>query len=125
VRVENRVVALNLGWLLMIVITPFMTRLLAEDDISQTSFGLYAGSQAVLCVVFALMAWTLDRNPLLRADPTDGAARRGAAVSLLWVAAFAISIPVFALVHEWAFLCWWLIPVVGARLFLRADRQRG
>jgi uncharacterized membrane protein len=125
VRVQHRLIALNLGWLLMIVITPFMTRVLAEDDISQTSFGLYAITQAVLCVVFTLMAWTIIRNPLLRADPTDGAARRSATISLLWVAAFVVSIPLFALMHAWAFLCWWLIPVVGERLLARVDRRRG
>jgi uncharacterized membrane protein len=38
-RVDARVIVLNLTWLLMVVITPFMTRLLAEDDIGRSASG--------------------------------------------------------------------------------------
>jgi uncharacterized membrane protein len=121
VRIDARVLVLNLAWLLAVVISPFMTRLLSEDDIGQISFGLYAGTQALLCVVLALLAWALDRPGLLRPGAPAGATRRIRIVSLLWASAFAVSVPVFALVAEWAFLCWWLVPAIGVRLLRRGD----
>jgi uncharacterized membrane protein len=123
-RLDGRVVVLNLVWLLLIVITPFMTRLLGGDELTLIRFGMYAGTQALQSTVFAVLGWTLVRHRLLRPGIPDAIARRGAQSSLLAAAAFAVSVPLFALVGPWAFACWAVIPILGSRLLPANRRSR-
>lgn len=122
VRFSGRLVILNFGWLLLIVVTPFMTKLLGSDDLSLVTFGMYSISQALQMTLFALMTWTMASHGLLR-DGTPAAvvplSARGALVS---AAAFAVSVPVYAIVDQWAFVCWVVIPVLATRLFTKDIR---
>jgi uncharacterized membrane protein len=113
----------NLLWLLMIVITPFTTKLLtSEADAFRIQFIVYAANQALTGLFFRLAFADLRRSGLLRSDALRGAV----ADTLAWVDAmivtFALSIPV-ALVTHWASLCWALVPVT--RTALRRATRRG
>jgi TMEM175 potassium channel family protein len=122
-RVNGRVTVLNLGWLLLIVITPYTTRLLGEDDLSLIKFGMYASNQALQSAVFAMIGLVLVHRGLLRSGVPAEVGTRSVRDALLAASAFAVSIPLFALVGAWAFACWLIVPFVGARL-LSARRRR-
>jgi uncharacterized membrane protein len=123
-RLDSRVTVLNLGWLLLIVITPYMTRVLGEDDLSLVRFGMYAATQALQAAVFALIGWTLVRRGLLRPGTPAQVTAQSMRDALLGASAFAVSIPMFALVGAWAFVCWPVVPLVGARLESARRRRR-
>ena len=122
-RLSGRLVLLNFTWLLLIVVTPYMTRLLGSDDLSLVTFGMYAITQALQTAVFAAMAWTLDRQRLFRAGTPVGLGPRSAYDSLHATAGFAISVPVYALIGAWAFVCWWAVPFGAAKLVARRRRS--
>jgi uncharacterized membrane protein len=122
-RLDNQITVLNLSWLLLIIITPFMTKVLGEDELTLIRFGMYAGTQALQAVVFALLAWTLRRHRLLRPATPAEVVARGGRDALIAASAFALSIPLFAVVEGWAFACWLIVPFVGARL-LRSRATR-
>jgi uncharacterized membrane protein len=119
-RLNGRVATLNMIWLLMIVITPFATRVISGDGGFGVRFTFYAVIQVVTVLCFLLMTHELRRNQLLRAEapePDSDDAR------LLAVAAmFLISIPV-AFVTQWAFACWVAIPLVVRVVRKLRDRQ--
>ncbi|MER6126805.1 TMEM175 family protein [Streptomyces sp. NPDC001795] len=116
------VIRWNLLWLLMIVITPFTTKLLtSEADAFQVQFIVYAANQVLTGLFFRLAFSDLKRSKLLRAHTPPEVV----ADTLAWVTAmivtFAMSIPV-ALVTHWASLCWTLLPVT--RISLRFIKRR-
>jgi uncharacterized membrane protein len=121
-RLGGRVLRYNMLWLMIIVLLPYLTKLLtqSEDDGAfLVRFGLYALAQAVSGLLFALMVRDMWRYGLFRpgvpTDAIDGAQMR----SLMMAGVFAISIPI-ALLGQWSFLVWVAIPVpmrlLGARL---------
>ncbi len=104
-KLDARILTLNFVWLLMIVITPFATRLISAEGGFGTRFTVYAVIQVLTVLTFLLMSRHIRTGKLLR--PGAPAPATGADdVALLAVAAmFAISIPV-AFVTQWAFLFW-------------------
>jgi uncharacterized membrane protein len=101
----------NLLWLLLIVVTPFTTKLLtSEADAFRIQFIVYAAGQALTSLSFRLAFADLRRSGKLRPDAPPGVITD----TLAWVDAmivtFAVSIPV-ALVTHWASLCWALLPL--------------
>ncbi|MGW4521676.1 TMEM175 family protein [Amycolatopsis sp. NPDC004378] len=107
---------LTFGWLLMMVLMPFATKVIAEDGGFEFRFVLYALVQVVALVLFLVMVRQIQRHRLYRADtPPElfGEFYRGVGTM---VVAFAASIPV-AFVTQWAYACWIVIPVVGNLLF--------
>jgi uncharacterized membrane protein len=102
---------LTFGWLLMQVIMPFATKVIAEDGAFEFRFVFYAAVQVVAFTLFLLMARQIQRNHLYRADtPPElfGAVYRGIGAM---TAAFAVSIPVAFFTH-WAYACWIVVPLV-------------
>ena len=57
-RLDRRIVTLNLIWLLMVVITPFATRLLSANGGFGARFTVYAIIQIVTILTFLLIAGT-------------------------------------------------------------------
>jgi TMEM175 potassium channel family protein len=112
----------NMLWLLMMVITPFATRVLTGAGGFAVRFALYASVQVVAFLCFSQMVGQMARHRLLmRSTPPQViVSARLRAVGML--SAFAISIPVAFATH-WAYLCWIAPPAVarGARV-LRARR---
>lgn len=107
---------LTFGWLLMMVLMPFATKVIAEDGGFEFRFVLYALVQVVALALFLAMTRQIHRHHLHRADtPPElfGEFYRGLGTM---VAAFAVSIPVAFFTH-WAYVCWVVIPFVGSLLF--------
>jgi uncharacterized membrane protein len=120
-RLDTRIITLNLGWLLTIILTPFATRVLS--DIGPYSFSFYALVQVGTTLTFLFMVRHIRRYRLLSAE----AQRRGLDhddLQLLGVAAiFAISMPLSFVIGNWAFACWALASQ-SARLFSRQVQRR-
>jgi uncharacterized membrane protein len=119
VGVRPRLVTLSLAWLLLIVLTPFLTRVLTEGDLDIVRFGMFAVAQALLQLVFAAMVSLAVREglfapgtpPSMTARPWNDAA--GGALG------FLVSVPLFPLVGRWAFVLWAAVPVLYGRLVTR------
>jgi uncharacterized membrane protein len=116
-RLDPRLISINMAWLLMIIITPYVTRVLAGGGAFGVRFTLYAVIQVITILTFVLMRRHLRDHELLRAGATVSAADDR---SFLVVAgAFAISIPVAILSgSQWTYLVW-----VGAAFAARAYRR--
>ncbi|RSM41895.1 DUF1211 domain-containing protein [Amycolatopsis balhimycina DSM 5908] len=114
-------IRLTFGWLLMQVIMPFATKVIAEDGGFEFRFVFYALVQVIALTLFLLMAWQIKRNHLYRAEtPPEffGSVYRGIGTM---ITAFALSIPVAFFTH-WAFACWIVVPLVG-NLLVRLRRR--
>jgi uncharacterized membrane protein len=125
-RTDARLRQLNLAWLLMIVVTPFATRLLTASghptfDTHALRFGFYALIQTLESV--ALFAMLKHINS--RGQAPD--APRAVVNAIGWqtwipMAAFGLSIPFF-FVTTYAWVFWFAVPLVVGRL--RQLRHRG
>ncbi|SEF30825.1 Uncharacterized membrane protein [Amycolatopsis pretoriensis] len=107
---------LTFGWLPMMVLMPFATKVLAEDGGFEFRFVLYALVQVVALTLFVVMTRQIQRHGLCRADtPPElfGEYYRGLGTM---IAAFAVSIPVAFFTH-WAYACWIVVPLVVNLLF--------
>lgn len=119
---DARIISLNMVWLLMIVIMPFATRLLAGTGGFAIVFGLYALVQVVTLLTALLMSRHIRANDLLRPGAPGPGPMEDDATLLTVAAMFAISIPVGFVTH-WAYAVW-VASVPAARLVIRR-RQRG
>jgi len=112
-RLGGRVLRLNMLWLMVMVLTPFVTRLLTEaNGAFFVRFGLYALAQTVASVTFVLMIRDMRRYDLFRPGIPAGRAAEAMRGSATMAAVFALSIPV-ALTGQWAFLVWIAMPLLG------------
>ncbi|MCR6488240.1 TMEM175 family protein [Amycolatopsis sp. OK19-0408] len=120
-KVDGTLIRLTFGWLLMQVIMPFATKVIAEDGGFEFRFVFYALVQVVALSLLLLMAGRIQRRHLYRVDtPPElfGGVYHGLGTM---IAAFAVSIPV-AFATKWAYACWVVIPLLGA-LLLRLRRR--
>lgn len=114
--VRGGLLRLTFGWLLMMVLMPFATKVIAEEGGFEFRFVLYALVQVVALALFLAMTTQIQRYHLHRAGtPPElfGEFYRGIGTM---IAAFAVSIPVAFFTH-WAYACWIVIPLVGTLLF--------
>ncbi len=116
-RVDERLITLDMVWLLMVIITPYVTRVLAGGGAFGVRFSLYAGIQVITTLTFVLMRRHVRDHELLRPGVAIPAAED---VSFLIVAAaFAVSIPIGLISHsQWTYLVW-----VAAPFATRAYRR--
>jgi uncharacterized membrane protein len=123
-RVDGRLRALNMWWLVSIVLNPFATKLLVVSGQNLPTHALRFGFYALLQVLESAMLYAMLRHmnshrlAEVPAPVTASLARK----SCLLMAGFAISIPVF-FVTTYAWLLWIASPVLGA--LLRRQRRRG
>jgi uncharacterized membrane protein len=111
-----RLVTLSLTWLLLIVLTPFLTRVLTEGDPDVIRFAMFAVTQALLQLVFAAMVSLAARERLFApATPVavTGHPWRHAGAGAV---GFLVSVPLFPLVGQWAYVPWAAVPVIYGRL---------
>lgn len=113
-RLSGRLVRWNMLWLLMIVLTPFVTKVIVGDGAFAARFTLYAAVQALASLAFLLAVVELDRHGLARPGTPRSLFRTGYRMLSIAAGAFAVSIPL-AFVTHWAYACWAAIPV-AARL---------
>lgn len=110
--VDGGIVRLSFGWLLMQVLTPFATKVLAADGGFEVRFIFYALVQVVALALFLVMARRIRHRRLHRED-TPPELFRQIDIGIGTVAvAFAVSIPV-ALFTEGAYACWIAVPLIG------------
>jgi uncharacterized membrane protein len=107
-RLDAYVTALDMVWLLMIIITPFATKLLIGRGGFGVRFGLYAVIQVVTLLAFWLMGRRLRDTRLLRPGASPPLSAGGELTALFAAAMFAISIPLgfIPAVSQWAYACW-------------------
>jgi uncharacterized membrane protein len=108
-------------WLLMIVLTPFATRVVVANGGFGARFTIYAGVQALASIFLLLAVREMDRGGLTRPGTPAGAFRATYIGSSLAAGAFLLSIPL-AFVTKWAFVLWIAIPLLP-RLFRRFGRR--
>jgi uncharacterized membrane protein len=104
-RLDSRIVTLNLVWLLMIIITPFATKLLSANGGFGARFTVYAIIQVITILTFLLMSRHIRDSQLLRPGAPPPADRADDAALLAVAGMFALSIPV-SFITEWAFALW-------------------
>lgn len=126
-RLDPRIITLNMIWLLMIVITPFATRLLSGNGGFGVRFAFYALIQILTLLSFFLMARHIRGNALLRPGAPAPNPRDQDVVLLTVAAMFALSIPVafISAIDQGAFALWLLsAPAARAARLWRDKRQR-
>jgi uncharacterized membrane protein len=113
-RVDARLRTLNVGWLMMIVLNPFVTRLLttrghATLDTHALRFGFYALVQVVEA---ALMLAMVRHLRMTRAAPeTPPAVTTKIVHESYWmILGFGLSIPLF-FVTQYAWVLWLVLPL--------------
>jgi uncharacterized membrane protein len=117
-RANYRIGQLTLLWLLMMVLTPFATRLLAGSGGFGVRFTLYTVIQVIASGCLVLMSRAVVRGGLLRPDAPETARHPDNVTSLTIIVMFVLSVPV-AFFTAWAFALWAAIP-----LLIRALRWR-
>jgi uncharacterized membrane protein len=118
-RVDGRLRTMNLGWLLVIVLNPFATKLLTTNgeqalDTHAWRFGFYALLQVLESgVLFAMMRHMIAyrQAPDIPAPVVTDMAWQSYALML----GFGLSIPVF-FVTTYGWVLWIAIPLLVARL---------
>lgn len=124
-RLDPRLIAINMAWLLMIIITPYVTRVLEGTDAFGVRFSLYAVIQVITILTFVLMRRHIRDHDLLRPGATAAVLAADDVSFLAVAAAFAVSIPI-AIVSEsqWTFLVW-VAAAFGARAYRRVRDPLG
>ncbi len=121
-RLGGAVLRLNMLWLLMMVSTPFVTRVITGDGGFLVRFSLYAAVQVVASVSFLLMCLEVRRHGLMRPGTPPRVLAAGVRRSGWMAVTFAVSIPL-AVFGQWAFLVWVGLPIV-VQLSHRAGARR-
>ena len=117
-RVDSRLLTLNFGWLLMIVLNPFATRLLTapgHPDLQAHAlrFGFYALLQVLVsALMFAMVAHMLSHGLAPRVP--RGVVIDNARQSFNLILGFGLSIPVFFLT-PYAWVLWIAVPLLVSR----------
>jgi uncharacterized membrane protein len=109
----GRLVVLSLGWLFLLVLTPFATRVLSGAGGFQVRFVLYAAVQALAGLLWVAMVWEIQRNRLYRSDTPPDLFANAYFGSGALAAGFLLSIP-FAFVTDYAYDFWFAVPVLTA-----------
>jgi len=124
-RVDPRVRTLNTSWLLMIVLTPFATRLLTDGGSPTVGlrFGFYALVQVLDSAFLLALLWHLTAHEELVRVPREvlsGWTWRNYGPML----AFGLSIPVF-FVTSYGWVLWFAVPLAlgQRRRFLPSRRD--
>lgn len=116
-RASTGVIWLNMAWLLLIVVTPFLTRVIDEGPLDLARFGLYALAQSLQVGVFALMVALVAHQRAFVPGTPEHLRRRGWVLPVVTGIGFLASIPLFPLLGPWAFALWAVVPAVLGRLF--------
>jgi uncharacterized membrane protein len=109
-HLDQFVSQVNMLWLLMMVISPFATRLLSGSGAFGVRFSIYALVQATASACLLLMTREVQRARLTRPGAPEnlGSARIPNLIVIIML--FLISIPV-SFFTSYAYLCWIAIPV--------------
>ena len=109
-RSDGAVMRLNILWLLLIVLNPFLTKVLNEGSIGLARFSLYAVAQAVQVLIYAAMVALIARRGWFTANAPRSFRERGYLPTVYLAIGFLVSVPAFILIHSWAYAIWALLP---------------
>lgn len=117
---DRRMRRLTMVWLLMIVLTPFATKLLTVSgsettDANALQFGFYALVQTLGSATFLAMTRHMTSHHSQRADTPPGVFTDKNWQSAAQIVAFGVSIPVFFLT-TYAWVLWFVVPLLAGRL---------
>jgi TMEM175 potassium channel family protein len=110
IRLGGRLASWNMLWLLMIVTTPFATRVLTSEGAFETRFVCYAAVQTLAGVFSLLMLRAIARHGLLRENAPPDLLSTYYRRAWTLIGTFGLSICV-AFFTQWAYLCWAAIPL--------------
>jgi uncharacterized membrane protein len=107
---------LNLGWLLMIVLNPFATKLLTTEGqdsltVHALTYGFYALLQTVAAVTMLAMVHRMRTLSLLTSDAPPSLVTDTDRHSLGVILGFGLSIPVF-FVTTYGWILWFASPIL-------------
>jgi uncharacterized membrane protein len=122
-RMDAVAIAMNSVWLLMIITTPYATRVLSGNGGFGVRFGLYAAIQVITLVTFWLMSRHVRSGHLLRPGTPASLSRSDDLGVLALAVTFALSIPLAFIpaVGQWVYVVW-VAAVVVIRWVRRAQR---
>ena len=112
------IIQLNILWLLFVVITPFTTKMLSAGQMNILRFGTYAGTQAIQYGIFTLIGLLIVSGLHVRAGTDLDRFRRGRVMTIAMAVCFAVSIPLYLVIGQRAFVLWAVVPI-GTSLILR------
>jgi uncharacterized membrane protein len=112
-RLNDRVFRLNMAWLLMMILTPFATKMVTGDGPMGIRFTVYAVIQILATGCSMLMSREVQVSHLLRRDAPDRARHADLVPYISIMLTFLISIPVAFAIGSWAFALWALSPRIG------------
>jgi len=81
-------------------------------------FGTYAGTQAIQYGIFTLISLLIVRGEHVRAGTDLYRFRRGRVMTVAMAICFAVSIPLYLVIGQLAFVLWAVVPI-GTSLILR------
>jgi uncharacterized membrane protein len=124
-RTDSRLLLINTGWLLTIVLNPFATKLLIVGGQSLTTHALRFGFYALLQVLESAALYAMLRHMVARrlADPPPPVVNRMTWQTFGVMIGFGLSIPVFFVTTS-AWLLWIAVPVLGGLVYGRRHRGR-
>jgi uncharacterized membrane protein len=114
-RLNSQLSALNMIWLLIMVLTPFTARLLAAQGAFGVRFGIYALTQVIASACLLQMNRQISRANLLRPNAPAAARHPDNSHYLALIVTFLVSIPL-AFATVWAFALWMSVPVLSPLL---------
>ncbi|MBW0115515.1 hypothetical protein [Pseudonocardia abyssalis] len=94
-RADGPIVWLELVWLFLVVINPFLTRVLTEGRADLVRFAPYAVAQAVQLGTFAVLVAVVSRRGWFAPGTPTGLTHRGWMGSLIPASGFVLSLPAF------------------------------
>lgn len=118
-RLDTRLISINLLWLLMIIITPYVTRVLEGAGAFGVRFSLYAVIQVITIAAFVVMRRHIRDHELLRPGATTSLATADDVSFMAVATAFAISIPIAVVTGSQLTYLVWVAAAFGARAFRR------
>jgi uncharacterized membrane protein len=114
-RLNSKLSALNMTWLLMVVLTPFTARLLAAQGAFGVRFAIYALVQVAASACLLQMNRQISRESLVRENAPAAARHPDNSHYLGLIVTFLVSIPL-AFATVWAFALWISVPVLSPAL---------
>ena len=121
-RLNGTLIRLDMIWLLMMIITPFATRILTGNGGFGVRFTIYTLVQVIASTCLLLMSREIRDKDLMRADAPESARHPENSHTLTLIVVFLISIPVAFAAGQWAFALWVAIPLLG-RVLRRLRRE--
>ena len=122
-RFDARLTALNIFWLLAIVLNPFATKLLANGapETQSIRFAIYGVLQAVTYLLFIGMLRRIEKAQLVSSIAPIGLIPRTTANLAVLATGFALSVPLF-FVTGYAWVLWVAASLLGGPTARRIAR---